>query len=96
MEERIAAIGAETTGLKRKIADWAKSKGPEGTYAEINGGPLPRFWGLAKKLVFNKIKENLGLDHSETFIFSAAPIKESTRLFFTNLNIYLLNAFGMS
>lgn len=50
------AIGAQTTGLKRKIADWAKSKGAEGTYAEINGGPLPNFWGLAKKLVFNKIK----------------------------------------
>lgn len=26
MEEKIAAIGAQTTGLKRKIADWAKSK----------------------------------------------------------------------
>lgn len=49
-------IGQETTGLKRKIADWAKSIGPEGTYAEINGGTLPRFWGLAKKLVFNKVK----------------------------------------
>lgn len=30
------------------------------------------------------------------FIFSAAPIKESTRLFFVNLNIYLHNIFGMS
>ncbi len=26
MEERITSIGAQTTGLKRKIADWAKSK----------------------------------------------------------------------
>jgi long-chain-fatty-acid--CoA ligase ACSBG len=27
---------------------------------------------------------------------SAAPVKESTRLFFTNLNIYLHNVYGMS
>jgi hypothetical protein len=33
MEEKIAAIGAQTTGLKRKIADWAKSKSPHGTLA---------------------------------------------------------------
>jgi len=28
MEEKIMAIGAQTTGIKRKIADWAKSKSP--------------------------------------------------------------------
>jgi len=27
------AIGSQTTGLKRKIADWAKSKASQGTYA---------------------------------------------------------------
>jgi len=62
MEERLTALGQEATGLKKKIADWAKSIGAEGTYAEINGGELPKFWGLAKKLFFNKIKEALGLD----------------------------------
>ena len=34
IEEKIAAVGAQTTGLKRKIADWAKSKSIEGTYGE--------------------------------------------------------------
>lgn len=29
-------------------------------------------------------------------MFGAAPIKESTRLFFLNLNIYLRNVYGMS
>lgn len=28
MEEKITAIGAQTTGLKRKIVDWAKSIAP--------------------------------------------------------------------
>ena len=56
MEEKIAAIGAQTTGLKRKIADWAKAMATQGTYAELNGGSTPRGWSVAKKIVFNKIK----------------------------------------
>ena len=56
MEDKIMAIGAQTTGLKRKIADWAKSKAADGTYAEVNGGVFPSMWGFAKSLVFNKIK----------------------------------------
>ena len=96
IEEKIAAIGAQTTGLKRQIADWAKAKSIEGTYSDINGGPAPSLWGLSKKLVFNKIKENLGLDQCELFAFSAAPMKDSTRQFFLNLNIYLKNIYGMS
>ena len=53
-------------------------------------------WNLAKKLVFNKIKENLGLDQCKTFIYGAAPLRESTRQFFLNLNIFLVNTYGMS
>ena len=61
--------------MKKKIADWAKEKGPEGTYAEVTGKDTPKMWGLAKKLVFNKIKENLGLDKCEILMFGAAPLK---------------------
>ena len=56
------AVASQNTGLKKKIGEWAVSKGAEGTYAEINGGSLPSGWSIAKKLVFDKIKENLGLD----------------------------------
>ena len=62
IQEGITAAGSQVTGLKKKIADWAKSIGTEGTYAEINGGPLPSGWSIAKKLVFDKVKANLGLD----------------------------------
>lgn len=97
MEERITAIGAQTTGLKKKIATWAKSKAAEGTFVEETGKrSLPLGWGIAKKLVFNKIKENLGLGECSVFVFSAAPMRESTREFFLNLNIFLQNCYGMS
>jgi hypothetical protein len=34
MEEKIAAIGASTKGIKRKIATWAKERSADGTFAE--------------------------------------------------------------
>jgi len=62
--------------MKKKIATWAKEKAAEGTFAEVTGKrPIPAFFGLAKKLVFNKIKANLGLDECERFVFSAAPMR---------------------
>lgn len=30
MEEKIVAIGSQTTGIKRRLTDWAKSKALEG------------------------------------------------------------------
>ena len=97
IEEKIAAIGAQTTGVKRKLADWAKSKSPQGTLFEITGkGSEPSMWKVCKKLVFNKVKANLGLEHCEIMMFGAAPIRESTRSFFLNLNIFLYNVYGMS
>jgi long-subunit acyl-CoA synthetase (AMP-forming) len=53
-------------------------------------------WSIAKRFVFNKIKQNLGLDQCNCFIFSAAPMRESTRSFFMNLNFFLINCYGMS
>lgn len=96
IEERITAVASQITGLKRNLAAWAREKSPMGTLGEINNKPLPGLWRVAKLLLFDKIKESLGLDQCEIFIFSAAPLKESTRLFFVNLNIFLHNCYGMS
>lgn len=97
IEERITAVGAQTTGVKRKLADWAKAKSPQGTYHELTGkGSEPSMWKVCKKLVFDKIKENLGLDKCEIFMSGAAPLRESTKAFFINLNIFIYNVYGMS
>lgn len=90
-------MGAQTTGVKRKLADWAKAKSPQGTYFEETGkGTEPSMWKICKKMVFNKIKANLGLEECEVMMFGAAPMRESTRQFFLNLNIFLYNVYGMS
>ena len=56
MEEKMVEVGSKTTGLKRKLADWAKAMGAEGTYAEMNGKPTPFMWSIAKKLIYSKVK----------------------------------------
>ena len=47
-------------------------------------------------MVFDKIKVSLGFEDVKVFMFGAAPIKESTRIFFLKINIFLQNGYGMS
>ena len=77
------------------MLDWAMSIGIEGTFAEIHGKPTPRFWGVAKRL-FNKIKSALGMENCQTMITGAAPMRQSTRKFFLQINISFMNGYGMS
>ena len=74
LEERLTQVISTTTGIKKKMLDWAMSIGIEGTFAEIHGKPTPRFWGVAKRL-FNKIKSALGMEFCETMITGAAPMR---------------------
>lgn len=33
MEEKISVVLSQSTGMKKQIGDWARSIGPQGTYA---------------------------------------------------------------
>lgn len=62
IDEKMKQVAAENGWLKTKIANWAKSIGVEGTFAEVHGKKLPFGFGLAKKVVYNNVKKALGLD----------------------------------
>jgi long-chain-fatty-acid--CoA ligase ACSBG len=53
-------------------------------------------YGLADKLVFQTVKERLGLDRCVFFISGAAPITRDTLSFFGSLDIPILEVYGMS
>lgn len=96
IQAKMVAAGASNSGLKKKIAAWARSKGLANAYARQNGEPPPAFFALAHKLVFSKVKERLGLDRCRLFISTAAPISLDTQEFFMSLDIPITEVYGMS
>jgi long-subunit acyl-CoA synthetase (AMP-forming) len=96
IQGKMQAAGAKNTGLKKKIAAWARGVGLRGGYAEQEKKPLPLLYGLANKLVFSKVRDALGLDQCRIAVTSAAPISKSTLDFFLSLGIPIMEVYGMS
>lgn len=96
MEEKMKAIGAQATGVKRKISTWAKAKGRVGGHAKLEGRCTPFGYGLANALVFKKVRKALGLDRCRIQATAAAPIGTETLEYFLSLNIPILEIYGMS
>lgn len=96
MEESIKRIGKSKGFPLKNIADWAKSIGVEGTFADMQNTDKPFMWDLAKKLVYGNVKKALGLDKCAFNTYGAAPLSLSSRTYFASLNLYLVNSYGMS
>ncbi|MCB9733915.1 MAG: AMP-binding protein [Deltaproteobacteria bacterium] len=96
IQAKVMQAGAQNTGLKKKIAAWARSQGLAGGFAEQEGKSKGLFYGLADKLVFSKVKERLGLDRCRFQITSAAPIGRDTLEFFLSLGVPIYEVYGMS
>eukprot|EP00929_Paragymnodinium_shiwhaense_P034323 TRINITY_DN186_c0_g1_i3.p1 TRINITY_DN186_c0_g1~~TRINITY_DN186_c0_g1_i3.p1 ORF type:complete len:749 (+),score=228.16 TRINITY_DN186_c0_g1_i3:62-2308(+) len=98
IQARMLAVGATITGLKRKIADWAKAKGLEAALNQQYGGSnaKPWFFNLADKVILSKARDALGLDQCRTFLTGAAPIAIETLQYFGCLGMQIQNCYGMS
>ncbi|MBC2735661.1 MAG: AMP-binding protein [Desulfobacteraceae bacterium] len=96
IQAKMVAAGAQNSGLKKKIAAWARRKGLANGYARQEDEPAPAFFNLAHKLVFSKVHERLGLDRCRLFISTAAPISLDTLEFFMSLDIPITEVYGMS
>lgn len=51
---------------------------------------------LAKKLVLDKIKKEIGFDETLYFLSGAAPLQENTHKFFAKIGLFINNAYGLS
>ena len=89
---------AEATGLKAKLAKWARETELEAFRQEIETGkPVQSFSrNLANKLVISKIKGALGLDQLRVALSGAAPISVSTLEFFASIGIPIHEGYGMT
>ncbi|XP_040898803.1 long-chain-fatty-acid--CoA ligase ACSBG2-like [Toxotes jaculatrix] len=97
MQEKMKAIGAKASPMRKRVADWAKSIGLQYNYSAMNKENLVP-WGfmLANNLVFKKVRAALGLDRCKICFTGAAPITKETLEYFMSLNLPLMELYGMS
>jgi len=97
MADRIRAIGAASTGLKKAASTWAKGKCLEHAKALNLGGSgaIPGGHCLAMKLM-KAVKGAVGLDQCKYAFTGAAPIRTDTQEYFGSLGIYINEVYGMS
>ena len=95
--DKMRAIGASVTGVKKSISTWAKSKALiKGREAQLGGtGEIP--WGTAvSSKILHKIKEALGLQCVKYGFTGAAPIRVDTLEYFASIGIQINEVYGMS
>jgi long-chain-fatty-acid--CoA ligase ACSBG len=98
IEEKMRALGRESTGVKKMLSTWAKSCGAEHSRRCQFGGDrgAPFGYGCANSIVLSKIKEALGLDQAKYCYSAAAPITVETVDYFASLDIPIYEVFGQS
>jgi long-subunit acyl-CoA synthetase (AMP-forming) len=96
MQAKMEAAGAKAPALRKRIVAWARGRGLAGGYASQRNASPPLFYSLADKLVFSKVRAQLGLDRAKTLITGAAPISRRTLEFFLSLGLPVCEMYGMS
>jgi len=96
IQAKMLVAGRNSPPLRKKVVAWAKKKGLAGGYAKQQNKTLPLFYTLAEKLVFSKVKQQLGFDRCRNLLSSAAPISLDTLEFFLSLGMPVCEIYGMS
>lgn len=97
VREKMVQVGKANTGFKRVVGQWAKKTGLDYNRAKIGGrrGASLSF-KIADKMVFTKVKEELGFGQTHSFFSAAAPISTEVLDYFMSLDIKILEIYGMS
>lgn len=89
---------SQATGVKKILIEWSQRKGHQMTDNAQYGAPQKSvsFLSVAQKLLFNKIKKQLGFEYMLTGISSAAPIAPSVVRYLADLDIRVYELLGQS
>lgn len=100
MQAAIEAKLQKATGLKARMAAWAMSVGRRWHECEMAGRPsswwLNQQKQLAQRLLYNKVKQAMGLGQTRLLSTGAAPIAADCLHFFTGLDVVLRELYGQS
>jgi long-chain acyl-CoA synthetase len=95
----VTASFAETTGVKRRLVDWALDVGRRESALRREGRPLPRSLALqhrvADRLVYTKVKERLG-GRLRLPISGGAPLAKEIAELFDALGITIIEGYGLT
>ncbi|XP_063084825.1 long-chain-fatty-acid--CoA ligase ACSBG2-like isoform X2 [Cavia porcellus] len=96
-QETIEGSVSRFSSFKKKMFHWAERVGLKTHLRQMLGKTdLSMNYHMAKKLVFNKVRSSLGLDHCHSFLSGAAPLSEATLEFFLNLDVPISESYGLS
>ncbi len=99
LQARIMEKGLSEEGIKRKIFRWAIRAGAARGRAQLRGrsaGPIGSIQAaLADRLVFTKIRENLG-DRIRYLISGSAPLSPPVAEFFHGIGLPILEGYGLT
>lgn len=96
--ETIKTAGADVSGIKKMVGNWAKNKGLAHKKNQQLGGSgnAPANMARAERMVLGKVKAMLGLDECKFGAAAAAPLSMVVCEYFGSLGITVHEAFGMS
>ncbi|KAM6168062.1 long-chain-fatty-acid--CoA ligase ACSBG2-like [Erethizon dorsatum] len=97
LQETIKGSVGKFSSLRKKMFLWAEMVGSKVHKRRMLGkADVSINYHMAKKLVFNKIKSFLGLDHCHCFLSGAAPLSQETSEFFLSLDVPIGESYGLS
>ncbi|XP_023331008.1 long-chain-fatty-acid--CoA ligase ACSBG2 [Eurytemora carolleeae] len=97
VREKMLLVGKANTGIKKAVGIWAKKTGLEHNKARLSGRKSAKLsYKLADKIVFSKIKDELGFSQTHSFFSAAAPLAQEVIDYFLSLNIRIWEIYGMS
>eukprot|EP00092_Neocalanus_flemingeri_P015406 GFUD01016671.1.p1 GENE.GFUD01016671.1~~GFUD01016671.1.p1 ORF type:complete len:503 (-),score=107.18 GFUD01016671.1:41-1348(-) len=99
VEEAMKMQGANTTGIKKMIGDWAKSQALHHHQMEMSGKAHSSLgYKLARKLVFSKVHKALGVTNAERngIAIGGAAVSPETVRYLLSLDLKLLEMISMT
>ncbi|TVP75565.1 MAG: long-chain fatty acid--CoA ligase [Gemmatimonadales bacterium] len=97
--EKVYARVMEADGAKGALVQWAAGVGEKWADAQLQGrkpsAPVALQYGLAKRLVFGKIKEAVG-GRLRYFVSGGAPLAPDINRFFFSSGVMILEGYGLT